>query len=209
MLGILGPSGAGKTTLLNALTLDAHSGVTTRYASLNNKPMTQSLFGKRHSGTQVDYHWAFLTARETVSCAVDLYLADDSKAEKKLKVEEMLKKTGSLVCTDTKVGNAFFQGLSGYQKRRLSLAVALIKQLQLIFLDEPTSGLNAGAAAHIMGFISILAREENLIIVATIHQPSTKVTITSVRTCCCRAGGSPTTVRRRTRRRILPDWGTR
>ena len=76
---------------------------------------------------------------------------------------------------ETKAGDALRRGLSGGLKRRLSIAAALIKEPKLIFLDEPTSGLDAAAAAAIMSFITELAAQEDLAIVATIHQPSTKV----------------------------------
>jgi len=176
VLAILGPSGAGKTTLLNSLTLDAHSGETRGHCTLNGRKMNQNLFAKHAVVvTQVDHHWSFLTARETISYAADLFLTGVTRKEKEEKVQEMIEKMGLGVCADTIVGNAFLPGLSGGQKRRLSLAVALIKQPQVIFLDEPTSGLDAAAAAHIMEFIKALAYQENLIIVATIHQPSTKV----------------------------------
>lgn len=78
-------------------------------------------------------------------------------------------------CRGTKAGNEFLQGLSGGQKRRLSLAVALIKEPKVIFLDEPTSGLDAAAAASIMMFLKQLAADKQIIVVCTIHQPSTKV----------------------------------
>jgi hypothetical protein len=67
------------------------------------------------------------------------------------------------------------QGLSGGQKRRLSLAIALAKKPSCVFLDEPTSGLDAAAAAAIMKFLKDLARSTNITIIATIHQPSATV----------------------------------
>jgi ABC-type multidrug transport system ATPase subunit len=65
--------------------------------------------------------------------------------------------------------------LSGGQRRRLSIGIALLKQPTLLFLDEPTSGLDAASAANIMEEIVRVAKEERIIILCTIHQPSTKV----------------------------------
>lgn len=59
----------------------------------------------------------------------------------------MLERTGLTSCMNTIVGNQFIHGLSGGQKRRLSVAVALMKKLDVIFLDEPTTGLDSAASA--------------------------------------------------------------
>ena len=67
------------------------------------------------------------------------------------------------------------RGLSGGQKRRLSLVLAFAKQPALVILDEPTSGLDSAAAASIMSFFGRSASEMNLAILCTIHQPSAKV----------------------------------
>ena len=155
--------------------MTAFGGVSTGEAMLNGNPLnTESFTTDCFVVTQQDNHWAFLTCEETVSYAAQLYLGKDGAGVRDV-VDTVIRKMGLESCRSTKVGNPFIQGLSGGQKRRLSIALALIKQPTLMFLDEPTSGLDAAAAANIMREITTLAQEENLCIVATIHQPSSKV----------------------------------
>jgi ABC-type multidrug transport system ATPase subunit len=193
MLAIMGPSGkpresgqpidtnllsigAGKTSLLRVLTMEAFGGVAVGTVALNGKTMTSQLF-KSKCGivAQEDYHWAFLTCQETLAYATDLLLPYLSADEKILRVDLMLRKMGLESCRDTLVGNQFMHGLSGGQKRRLSLAVALMKKLEAIFLDEPTSGLDAAAATGILTFLGEITKQEDLITVFTVHQPSTNI----------------------------------
>lgn len=95
--------------------------------------------------------------------------------ERQQRVASKLKRTGLEGCADTMVGNAFLAGLSGGQKRRLSLAILLLKRPEMMFLDEPTSGLDAAAAFQIMDFVGELSRDLGIITVATIHQPAATV----------------------------------
>ncbi|KAK3284935.1 hypothetical protein CYMTET_7438 [Cymbomonas tetramitiformis] len=174
VLAIMGPSGAGKTQLMNLLSLIDGPGAVSGDVTLNGKPFTRELFMK-YAGQvpQADFHWAFLTCRETVQVAADLL--NIPQAEREKRVAKIMKRTGLEGCSDVRVGNQFIPGLSGGQKRRLSLAVLLIRRPALVFLDEPTSGLDAAAACQIMNFVAELARDLHIIVVATIHQPSATV----------------------------------
>ena len=154
MLGILGPSGAGKTTLLNVLTGSSFGGENKGSIYLDNKEMTPSMFTERcYIVNQQDYHWPFLTCRETIEYALNLYMKTNTVKDTNSVTDNLLKKLGLEGCQHTIVGNEFFKGLSGGQKRRLSIALALVKQSNVILLDEPTSGLDAAAASKIVSEI--------------------------------------------------------
>jgi len=94
--------------------------------------------------TQEDHLWPFLTCRETIEYAADFSMSVPSE-QKKAVVDQLIVSLGLESCQHTKCGNAFFKGLSGGQKRRLSLAIALIKGPAVVFLDEPTSGLDSAS----------------------------------------------------------------
>lgn len=175
VLAIMGPSGAGKTCLIDLLTLESKVGDSVGDVRINGEVMSKDIFTKYCATVpQQDKHWAFLTCRETVAFAADLCLNLPAE-EKAARVDAILNTMGLAGCANTKVGNPFFSGLSGGQKRRLSLAVVLLSNPLVLFLDEPTSGLDAAAAASIMRFLKGLAVAANICIVCTIHQPSSAV----------------------------------
>jgi ABC-type multidrug transport system ATPase subunit len=175
VMAIMGPSGAGKTTLLNVLTLQAFGGRAVGEVLLDGQPLTMDEF-KRSCAMceQEDNLWSFLTTRQTLQSAADLCLKE-SKENRVRKVCELLDTLGLNSCADTKVGNPFMKGLSGGQKRRLSIALVMLKAPRVLFLDEPTSGLDAASTVGVMRAIKSLAVQKNLIVVCTIHQPSTTV----------------------------------
>lgn len=156
--------------MINALTLDAFFGRATGSVTLNGVPMTDKIF-KSHCYVVVqhDKHWPYLTCHETLRYAAELFDVA-SPEDINLVVDEIIKKMGLDICRDTRNAR-----LSGGQKRRLSIGIALLKQPTLLFLDEPTTGLDAAASENIMQEIVRVAREEHIIIMCTIHQPSTKV----------------------------------
>jgi len=109
-----------------------------------------------------------------VRYAADFYLQGTPES-KDAEVEKLLKKLGLDACSNTRVGNQFLHGLSGGQKKRLSVAIALLKKPAVLLLDEPTSGLDSASSSHVMRYISDLAVSQNIIVICTIHQPSSAI----------------------------------
>lgn len=125
-----------RTTLINFLTLDAFYGTPTGSVTLNHIPMTDALFKKHcYVVKQKDKHWPYLTCREALRYAAQLYHVADTANQREEIVSKILYKTGLDVCADTKCAR-----ISGGQARRLSIATALLKQPTVLLLDEPTSG---------------------------------------------------------------------
>ncbi|WWC87631.1 uncharacterized protein L201_002521 [Kwoniella dendrophila CBS 6074] len=179
---ILGPSGAGKSTLLQLLA----------GRSLNPGPLsrfTQSgalLFaGEPQSSTSQsnvafveqddDWHLPSLTVRETLRYAAILRLPDKMpKRQKIARAETVLRMLGLKDCADLPVGGQLLKGISGGEKRRLSLAVQMINDPAVLVVDEPTSGLDASIALSVMQVLRDIAATGRTVI-ATIHQPRSDI----------------------------------
>lgn len=178
VLAILGPSGAGKTTLLSLLTLRAPDGEATGVTTLGGRPLTPALFRKQCfyvAQSAEEAAWPTLTPREQLTFAQTLFEAAGADREEG-RVDAVLKQLGLESCADTVVRHELVRGgLSGGQKKRLAVAVALIKRAVCMFLDEPTSGLDAAAALRTATAFREVADSDDLIVVVTIHQPSTSV----------------------------------
>merc|ERR1719453_1256025 len=150
VLAIVGPSGAGKTILLDTLTFSKGPGAAAGEISLCGEKMTREMFVKQAIYVpREDNLWPTMTPRDHLEFAFKMYKPDLDAAQLAVEVNELLNVTGLTSCADTRAGGFLFKGLSGGQRRRLSLAVALVKQPRVIVLDEPTSGLDSAAAAII------------------------------------------------------------
>jgi ABC-type multidrug transport system ATPase subunit len=88
-------------------------------------------------------------------------------------VDNLLSAFGLTGAADVLVGTPVRKGMSGGQKRRVSVASQLVTGPKLLFLDEPTSGLDSTASHETMSFIREIARKFKLVVVCSIHQPST------------------------------------
>lgn len=74
--------------------------------------------------------------------------------------------------SNTLVGTPFRRGLSGGQKRRLSVAKQIMTSPKILFLDEPSSGLDSTASFEVIHYLRTLAKKHNIIVICSIHQPS-------------------------------------
>ncbi|KIW15416.1 hypothetical protein PV08_05462 [Exophiala spinifera] len=177
VLALMGPSGSGKTTLLNVL---AHRTSTMKgdfegNIMINGQVTNQQSIRKVSSYVeQEDAMIGILTTQETVDFAARLSLQGTmSKKERVARVNELIESFGLQRQRGTIVGTPLRKGLSGGQKRRLSVASQLVTSPRILFLDEPTSGLDSAASFEVMNYIKKIAKEYNIICIASIHQPST------------------------------------
>lgn len=176
VLSIMGPSGCGKSTLLDALAGRLGSGVSQKGDILINGQRQKLAFGSSAYVTQDDVLMTTLTVREVVYYSAQLQLPDSmSRSEKRERAEATIREMGLEGAMDTRIGGWASKGISGGQKRRVSICIELLTRPQLLFLDEPTSGLDSAASYHVMDRITRLARREGMTVVAAIHQPSSEV----------------------------------
>ncbi|GLT67608.1 hypothetical protein SLA2020_399030 [Shorea laevis] len=171
VLAIMGPSGCGKSTLLDSLAGRLNSNTKQTGEILVNGIKQTLAFGTSAYVTQDDTLMTTLTAREAVYYSAQLQLPDSmSRPEKKERAEMTIREMGLQNSMDTRIG-----GLSGGQKRRVSICIEILTRPKLLFLDEPTSGLDSAASFHVMSRITKLARQDGRTVVASIHQPSSEV----------------------------------
>ncbi|KAH7516393.1 hypothetical protein FEM48_Zijuj10G0130300 [Ziziphus jujuba var. spinosa] len=173
LLAIMGPSGSGKTTLLNVLAGQLTASPRLNLSGLlevNGKPSSNKAY-KYAYVRQEDLFFSQLTVRETLSLAAELQLPEISSAEARDEyVNNILFRLGLVNCADSIVGDAKVRGISGGEKKRLSVACELIASPSVIFADEPTTGLDAFQAEKVMETLRQLAQDGHTVI-CSIHQP--------------------------------------
>jgi len=175
VMAIMGPSGSGKTSLLESATLNHPSNATiTGKVTLNKMPLTAGVFRDHcYIVNQIDYLATIFTCRETLLFAAKNCITSEKRITET--IDELIESLGLKVCEHVRVGDERNPGLSGGQKRRLSVCLALLKGPRCLFLDEPTSGLDTVSAFKTCQKIHEIAVSHNLAVLITIHQPSTKI----------------------------------
>ena len=184
-MAIMGPSGCGKTTLLNLLARrnPTSSAKVAGKTLVGGSEIDTASF--QHISSYVEQEDTLigsLTVEETLKFSAELSLAgyvavsnyyqatttyttphrSTSKAERMNRVQLLLRSFGIQDQAKTLIGTPIRKGISGGQKRRLSVASQLITSPKILFMDEPTSGLDSTASHEVISYLKKLARRNNV-----------------------------------------------
>ncbi|KAL6001764.1 ABC transporter G member 14 [Asimina triloba] len=179
ILAMLGPSGSGKTSLLTALggRLCGKGKLLSGKITYNGQPLSGSM--KRRIGFvgQDDVFYPHLTVAETLIFAALLRLPSSrlSEKEKVEHAEQVMMELGLGRCRNSMIGGPLFRGISGGEKKRVSIGQEMLVNPSVLLLDEPTSGLDSTTAQRIVRLVKGLASRGRRTVVMTIHQPSSRL----------------------------------
>ncbi|PWA78758.1 ABC transporter G family member 5 [Artemisia annua] len=173
VLAIVGPSGAGKSSLLEVLA----GKITPQTGSIqvNQKPVDKSRF-KKISGyvTQKDTLFPLLTVEETLAFTAKLRLSIP-QPELSSRVKSLIQELGLSHVANTRVGDDKVRGISGGERRRVSIGVAVVHDPEVVILDEPTSGLDSNCAFQIVDMVKSIAETRGKTVILSIHQPGFRI----------------------------------
>lgn len=174
VLALMGPSGSGKSTLL-AVVGGRSMCRTEGSITVGGQKVTKLIKRKLGYVTQDDLLFAELTVWETLYFAAMLRLPRSmAKADKINRVSLVLESLGLQKCKDTIIGGGFMRGVSGGERKRVSIGHELLINPSVLFLDEPTSGLDSTTALKLLHTLRSLASGGRTVI-TSIHQPSSRL----------------------------------
>jgi len=173
LLAIMGGSGTGKTTLLSLLngTLKPQEGTITINGHDISEPKAKDMIG---FVPQDDLLIEELTVYQNLWFTAKLCFEGMPAKELDRRVLKTLKDLGLDAVKDLKAGSPINKYISGGQRKRLNIALELIREPAVLFLDEPTSGLSSADTEKVINLLKEQTLKGKLIIV-NIHQPSSDV----------------------------------
>ncbi len=175
LVGIMGASGAGKSTLLNVLngTVKPTTGEIL-INGINIHAEKHKIEGLIGHVSQDDLLIEELTVYQNLYYNARLCFSDYTKGQIQEAVDKMLQNLGLYEIKDVQVGTPLNKKISGGQRKRLNIALELIREPSILFLDEPTSGLSSRDSENIMDLLKELSLKGKLVFVV-IHQPSSDI----------------------------------
>ena len=175
LVGILGSSGSGKTTLLNVLAgMYKPSAGEVRINKLSLHSDASKLTGVSGFVPQDDLLIEELSVFDNLYFNARFCFKHLSDREIREKVTETLTSLGLYEKRDLRVGSVLNKTISGGQRKRLNIALELVREPSILFLDEPTSGLSSRDSENVMDLLRELTLKGRLVFVV-IHQPSSEL----------------------------------
>ncbi|GAB7079865.1 ATP-binding cassette domain-containing protein [Megalodesulfovibrio paquesii] len=189
MACIMGPSGCGKSTLLKALcgllTPDSGAVKLDSFDLHHQFPRLRDYIGYV---PQEDLLLANLTVWENLFYHARLRFPELPRPEIEARLEAVLAAIRLRDKKDFRVGSLEDAVLSGGERKRLHIGLELLAGAAVYFLDEPTSGLSSSDSDNIMELLADIALSGK-IVVAVIHQPSSRIYKSFDKACILDHGG--------------------
>jgi ABC-type multidrug transport system ATPase subunit len=175
LVGIMGGSGAGKSTLLDILNGQRRPGSGRLLVSgIDLHREARRLEGVIGYVPQDDLLFEDLSVFDNLYLNACLCLANLNATERGRRVDAVLTELNQIEIRGLKVGTPLNKTISGGQRKRLNIALELIREPSILFVDEPTSGLSSADSENVMGLLKAQVAKGRLVI-SVIHQPSSRI----------------------------------
>ncbi|RZC91589.1 hypothetical protein C5167_027654 [Papaver somniferum] len=176
ILAILGPSGSGKSTLIDALANRISKESLEGSVTINGEALDSGVLKMISAYVmQDDLLFPMLTVEETLLFSAEFRLPRSlSKTKKMERVQAVIDELGLRNAAKTLIGDEGYRGISGGERRRVSIGVDIIHDPILLFLDEATSGLDSSCAFMVVKVLQRIAQTGRIVIMS-VHQPSSRV----------------------------------
>ncbi|OWF44862.1 ATP-binding cassette sub-family G member 5-like [Mizuhopecten yessoensis] len=176
IVAILGSSGSGKTSLLDVIACRT-SGKVSGKVYYNNYECTKEVI-KQYGAyvMQADRLFPNLTVRETLQYAAFLRLPGRTTSQEiESKVNKVIQEMGLKNVAESKIGGTVNRGISGGERRRVTIAIQLLQDPKILMLDEPTTGLDSYTARYLVSNLADIAHNSGKLVILTIHQPRSEL----------------------------------
>jgi ABC-type multidrug transport system ATPase subunit len=173
-VAVMGPSGSGKSTLLAVLSGRASYGFVQGTLRVSGREASDLSFLRHVTGfvPQDDVLHGELTVIENIYYQASLRLPNTKTSEEIATcIKETVNNLNLERIKDSRVGTAEKRGVSGGQRKRVSIAMELVSQPLLLFADEPTSGLDSTTSHEVVKSLNETAGIIGTTVIAVIHQP--------------------------------------